>query len=462
MLVGPFTLASMSGKEAPKKKIREEGSFTEIMTLLSEITDTELRKDQADISATKESSGLVTETVETTDPQDTKDAVLMMLQDLIELIRKNCNKKEKDFLNLELSYDESQERVEQCEEMLTEARETLAEKGEIEKQLVDKLAQKEGELNLLREKCSQKDAELDILKEKLAGTEGEGQRESENSFLQEENRQLRLENKSLKEANKREQREKEDTLKDKKREESEKVETLEKVESLQMELNKKRHELLSSEDKFKKLNIVLEGFKDKIVLCDSLDKENSRLNQRFRQSEERRQADEVKISTLEEKLRNKENEYSKLKQDSRRILENLETKMEKVITAVNQPQGNSVSTKIPSQDPMVLKKGDTTIINNRRLTIIKKSMESPGLPSTSTPSPSSRLTITPLVQISSASPSGSKILAANTKLSHLISTNSLLVGENDPMSSFGSTLEESVPAQSLLTTVIQKYHNSRN
>ena len=103
VLVGPFTLASMSGKEAPKKKIREEGSFTEIMTLLSEITDTELRKDQADISATKESSGLVTETVETTDPQDTKDAVLMMLQDLIELIRKNCNKKEKDFLNLELS-----------------------------------------------------------------------------------------------------------------------------------------------------------------------------------------------------------------------------------------------------------------------------------------------------------------------------------------------------------------------
>ena len=143
----------------------------------------------------------------------------------------------------------------------------------------------------------------------------------------------------------------------------------------------------------------------------------------------------------------------KLSEDSRRHLEVLDTKLKKFISSATQwqqSQGNSAPTEIPAQNPMVSKKGHTTITttNNRNWTIKKKSMESnKNPPSTTTISPasSSRLTITPLVQISSASPSASQLLATNKKVHHLISTNSLLIDEDMPL----STLEESVPTDSL-------------
>ena len=53
------------------------------------------------------------------DPKDVQGDILRETQDLLELIRKSYQKKENVFLNLELSYDESLEKVELCEEMLT-------------------------------------------------------------------------------------------------------------------------------------------------------------------------------------------------------------------------------------------------------------------------------------------------------------------------------------------------------
>ena len=113
----------MSCKEPPKKKSRQEVSINEILELSSEIitkSHTEQRKIKKD-----KPTVLVTDTM---DPKDVQGDILRETQDLLALIRKSYQKKENDFLNLELSYDESLEKVELCEEMLTEARETLAQR----------------------------------------------------------------------------------------------------------------------------------------------------------------------------------------------------------------------------------------------------------------------------------------------------------------------------------------------
>ena len=461
--MGRNALAIMSCEEPPKKKKRQEVSIDEILELSSEIftkSHKQKQKIQKDESASEEESSEM-------DHKANQCDILKVTQNLLELIKKSDQKKESDFLNLELSYDESQEKVELCEEMLTEARERLAAQEETKKQLEDKLGQKEGELKLLREKLSKKDAELGILKEKFDGIEQNRQSESENSFLLEENQQLKLKNQSLKIALKRELSKKDDsilTLEEEKRKEAE------KVESIQEELNRKRQELSSSENKLNKLNILLKGFKDRVVLSDSLEKENERKDQIIQHSEERQKADEEKISTLEDNLKSKEKEHLKLSEDSRKHLEFLDTKLKEFMIAVTQqPQtpGESMSTGIPPQNPMVSKQVDTattTTTNYGSLTVVKKSTESDtSHPSTTMkgPASSSRLTITPLVQISPASQSASKLLATNSKVHHLVSTNSLLIGENEPLTK-SQCLEESLPKSRLLRTVIKNYRNTRN
>ena len=88
-----------------------------------------------------------------------KKSILSGCDELLDLIRKSFLQKKRDFLNLELAYEESEDRLQQCEEQCEEAREKLALNSEIER-----------ELNIMKHTVADRDQELDNLNRKFDET----------------------------------------------------------------------------------------------------------------------------------------------------------------------------------------------------------------------------------------------------------------------------------------------------
>jgi len=413
-----------------------------------------------------------------------KSETLRGLDDLIDMIKLSFQHKEKDYFNLELAYDESLEKLEQSDEILTEAQEKiqeleqtlfernkeLSEIREKESESKEELREKEQELSELKESLweieeelsqiketngeiveelsdmketlGEKEEELSEMKETLGEKEGElseiietlGEKEKELSQIKET---LGKKDGELSEI-----KEKLANMEGEEEESDENATFREHVESLRKKNESLRKgaetELTRKDEKIKSLQTLLTGFRTKVTEFDSLTKEKSVLNELLQKSDDRHKAEaeqitklESKVTSMEKNLRKNDLEKRQLSEEYTRHYTALDYKLKKIVNTMNGKQLQiplKPAIAVTPQIPVVLRKFEGSSI----LTIEKKPQSSINQvrPSTST--------------ISSAA--NSTTISIRSLPRQLVSRSSLLSseGDSDPLSTSNSTLEESI------------------